>query len=212
MEEFKKCSKCKEIKAKSCFAKATRLKSGVSSQCKDCIAENRVRDKEKIRSQQRKWYDDNIKHVQAKDKIRRQTHKEVLSQKDAEKYKRNRDKILKYVAQYQKDNPEVGRLAGKKYREANPDKQTAKTAKRRAAKLRATLRWLIDDELEQFLISEIYHLASIRSTVTGVLYNVDHIVPLQSKFVCGLHVSWNLQIIDSISNIKKHNRHWPDMW
>lgn len=40
---------------------------------------------------------------------------------------------------------------------------------------------------------------------------VDHIIPLNSKYVTGLHVEHNLTILPRIDNIKKGNRYWPDM-
>lgn len=41
---------------------------------------------------------------------------------------------------------------------------------------------------------------------------VDHIVPLNSPFVCGLHTHDNLQIVTLRHNRGKSNIAWPQMW
>ena len=73
--------------------------------------------------------------------------------------------------------------------------------KRRRAIQNATPLWLTDAEKQE--MADLYLEAATRTIQTGVKHHVDHIIPLQGKTVCGLHVPWNLQVIEAIENLKK---------
>ena len=40
---------------------------------------------------------------------------------------------------------------------------------------------------------------------------VDHVVPINSDLVCGLHCMDNFQLLTRSENASKGNRYWPDM-
>ena len=45
---------------------------------------------------------------------------------------------------------------------------------------------------------------------TGVPHTVDHIVPVTHRYVCGLTVPWNLQVVPHYVNAGKGNKWHPD--
>ena len=128
--------------------------------------------------------------------------------RQSERYERNRTEVLEKTKAYGKANRHVTRKASSKYHKLNKDKSAKRAAKRRAQKLKATPEWLSNDQL--LFIESFYTQARDCELVSGEKYHVDHIVPLQGRNVCGLHVPWNLQVLPSDINISKSNQHYED--
>lgn len=113
-------------------------------------------------------------------------------------------KVAKLAAQKAKRdaNPEIFRERVRASYRKKPETAVAGCAERRARKNNATPPWA--DRTE---IKAIYAEARRLTAETGIKHEVDHIHPLKGRNSCGLHVSWNLQIITRTENRKKHNRH-----
>lgn len=86
----------------------------------------------------------------------------------------------------------------------NPAKVNAVQMKRNCAKKNRTPKWLTNKQIDE--IRQFYIKASEMTKKENIKYEVDHIIPLQGKNVCGLHVPWNLQILTKQQNLKKGNR------
>jgi len=102
-----------------------------------------------------------------------------------------------------KSKPQAA-LHDKTWRLKNPGKKNAHIAKRNAAKLNRTPKWLTKDQNAE--ITEFYILAKELNWLSESPLEVDHIIPLQGKLVSGLHVPWNLQILPASYNQSKGNR------
>lgn len=179
---IKKCFKCGATKALTEFY--IRNSGKPSSYCKPCVNKTR--------------FEDHLKNPSQK----RETYKKY--------YEVNKDDLLaKARARAAKRGYRTSALVKRRWRKAHPALVNAWCSKRRASKLNATPKWA-----NHFFIEEIYELAQRRSKLKSgghAKWHVDHIVPLQSRLVCGLHVEHNLQVIPAIANRKKHNKFWPDM-
>ncbi len=197
----KTCSKCGVEKPFEAFHKNPMGKYGYKSVCYDCTHKQRA---------ERRGRDDFIP-------LRKQWAKE--------QYLKNRESVLARTTAYRKARPELYKFywqrweenhreyvveVKKKWREINRGLVAMYASNRRARKLQATPTWA-SDEFEEFFIEEIYRLAKARTEMTGIEHAVDHIVPLKSDLVCGLHCKDNLRVITKSENSIKSNKYWPDM-
>ncbi len=128
-----------------------------------------------------------------------------LSNKSAY-YEANKKSILERRKAWTKANADRCKLVAAKWSANNKDKKRSATARRRAIFLRSIPSWARMDDIARF-----YALAERLTLQTGIKANVDHLVPLQSHLVCGLHCAANLSVISEANNKSKGNLWWPDM-
>lgn len=100
--------------------------------------------------------------------------------------------------------------SSKKHRmtDAYKVKHAIRSANRRASQLQATPKWLTEYQKQGIALN--YELARIITKELRLQMDVDHIIPLKGKNVCGLHVPWNLQIMCRSGNAQKKNNYEQD--
>lgn len=195
---MKKCSLCFETKSFICFYKSPNTLDGLKSQCKTChntTSNNwnnsrRIPLKDRPLPTEKKCVKCNlIKNVSEfyMDKRLWQPHCKECHKKLGKIYRAlpgNRERQHWLLHTWRKNNP----LREKKL-----------ASERRESQKRTPL-WANGEEIFSF-----YERARKE------FLTVDHIVPLKSKIVCGLHVETNLQLLTLSENASKGNRQWPDM-
>ena len=112
--------------------------------------------------------------------------------------KKDKKKIRIYHRTWYKNNKEKKLEQCKEYRKNNPHKVNELSSRNRAKKLRLTPLWANRKYIKLF-----YQLAKLEENRTNRKVEVDHIIPLGSKTVCGLHCEDNLQLLYLEDNRRK---------
>lgn len=180
---MKHCLDCDTSKDKSEFYTSARAKDGLQVRCKKCSSDRG-----------KKYWAIHKERLLTRHRVWNGENVERRREQARRWAKKNRKKLVAAVLRYQKKHPA---------------KVNAITAAYEASKIRALPAWA-----NKFFIEEIYDLSQRRTKLkTGGVdeWHVDHIVPLRSPLVCGLHNEFNLQVIPGKENVSKGNRIWPDM-
>lgn len=107
---------------------------------------------------------------------------------------------------YRERYPEKSSEYTRRYRERNAEKVAM--SRRAASVLQRSKRRLLKSVpvwADKAKIKTVYEKAA------QLCFEVDHVVPIVSDSVCGLHVWENLQLLEATLNRRKSNKYWPDM-
>jgi hypothetical protein len=185
----KLCTKCGEEKPRSEFHGRSRSIDGRTSICKPCSKLYRVERTASDPDYNKRRYADN---------------REAQKARSAKYKSKHPERVNAYQRAWYLANSDIAKRATSSWARRHRGECNAMGAKRRSAKLSATPAWVEFDA-----IVSLYTEARSRSESEGIVYHVDHIVPLQSKLVCGLHCLDNLEILPGKENFSKGNRTWP---
>lgn len=190
---MKTCTKCHQEKQLIEFHKNSSRSDGYSERCKACEKERKA-----------KSYLENRENILAKQTTYNQNNKSAKSLYDKEYRLQNTEKLKVKNKKSYEDNKQQVLERSKIWKKNNPAKVILKNARKRASKLKAMPSWLTKDH--KTFIEIQYQMASLLTERFGIEFHVDHIDPLKSKYLSGLHVPWNLQVIPAADNIRKSNK------
>ena len=199
------CTLCKIKKPFDSFSKASREKDGLQHRCKACnkavSAAYRLMNPEKESLRHAKYHAENKEAINKRVSQWQKENRDRCRAKSRRFYHANREKERARMAKWTAKNPDWNRKNTKKWREKNAIYYAQYDRLNKARRLKALAIWADFKKIEK-----IYLECQRISKKTGVPHHVDHIIPLVSKFVCGLHCEDNLQILSQDENLSKGNR------
>jgi len=155
---------------------------------------------------QKAWRERTKEIKREKDRLWRQEN--ILARKEVEKNYRlnNADKISEKNKKHYLNNKDHYSQRTSKWARENRGKKNASHRRYAGLRRRALPKWADIKKIEN-----IYLKAEELSRMYSVQFEVDHVVPIKSDIVCGLHCETNLQLLEKGLNRSKSNKVWPDM-
>lgn len=164
--------------------------------------------KQKMAEYSKEYNAKNAEKLSAQKKEYRKNPDVIKREKErlAKSYEANKEAIKERRRQFYIENPdraEVHKAYLKNHYKNNVSAYTEKCDRRRSRIKRVKPVWY-----DAKPIIELRKQARQLTIETGILHEIDHIVPVQGKLVTGLHCIENMQILPKIENIKKGNKHF----
>lgn len=145
-------------------------------------------------------------------RIREIRQKQIRAELAKLRYAKDRKRYINKAKTYAQENAAEVAERQKNWRHENSEKLRKYRKDKNyiyayhAAKRRKLVSLHTPSWADKTRMLEIYKECANITTKTGIKHHVDHIIPLSSDLVCGLHWEENLQIIDFLSNIRKSNK------
>ncbi len=174
----KKCSSCKEVLPVEMFVNNNKSKSKKNPSCKKCQNELYLKNKDKIK---------------ARSKAYRESNSAKLKEYHHQRYLDNTEEYTKKANEWRRNNPERFLEISRARDRRNQKQRNAALSARRAKQKNRTPAWADKKEIENFF----------KNCPVG--HHVDHIIPINSDFVSGLHVVENLRYVPENENMSKGN-------
>lgn len=179
----------------------------INGMCMECAKEKNSSEKMKAYKKQHKLK--NKDRYLEKQRKTRAENPEKFKEYHRNYFQANKEKLTKQNRQRHKEKVaadpayrEKVRKQKEEWRINNRDYFTKYAIKRSTVLQKATPSWA-----DLSAITTKYKERECMNGLTGVEHHVDHIIPLQGKNVCGLHVASNLRVILARDNLAKSNKH-----
>jgi hypothetical protein len=134
--------------------------------------------------------------------------RESAIKRSASRYAANKELLLQQMGKHYKKTAEQKRAYGREHYAKNKHMYLSNAMLRKAHVRLATPIWF--DDFHKFVMREAFKLAKLREQVTKIPWDVDHVIPLRGKTVCGLNVMENIAVIPRVVNNYKRTKFYDN--